>query len=146
MQGGGKVTSYYSSIDSMIKHASSLYRMVTHVFLDNVHELAASSRFRFLVKKTEDKGIKYLYYKSLLDMITGKDQYLAYWKIEDFFQIQTPHVERALKRTVQDGAGPSDIPYKAGRYEDIEEVIVGRKVIPERRVVVFNKEWVETVE
>ena len=55
-------------------------------------------------------------------------------------------MERALKRTVQDGAGPSDNPYKAGRYEDIEEVTVGRKVIPERRVVVFNKEWVETVE
>ena len=61
--GGGKVTSYYSSIDSMIKHHSSLYRMVTHVFFDNVQEMAASSRFRLLVKKTEDKGIKYLYYK-----------------------------------------------------------------------------------
>ena len=143
--GGGKVTSYYSSIDSMIKHSSSLYRMVTHVFLDNVDELAASSKFRFLVKKTEDKGIKYLYYKSLLDMITGKDQYLSYWKIEDFFQIQTPPVENALKRA-QDSAGPSDIPYKAGRYEDIKEGNVGRKVNPERRVVVFNKEWVETVD
>ena len=144
--GGGKVTSYYSSIDSMINHLPSLYRMVTHVFLDNVHELAASSRFRFLVKKTEDKGIKYLYYKSLLDMITGKDQYLSCWKIEDFFQIQTPPVENALKRA-QDSAGPSAIPYKAGRYEDIKEVTVGRKVNPERRVVVFNKDhWVETVE
>ena len=128
---GGKVTSYYSSIDSMINHLPSLYRMVTHVFLDNVDELASSSKFRFLVKKTEDKGIKYLYYKSLLDMITGKDQYLSYWKIEDFFPIQTPHVERALKRTVQDSAGPSGIPYKAGRYEDIKEGNVGRKVNPE---------------
>ena len=55
-------------------------------------------------------------------------------------------MERALKRTVQDSAGPSGIPYKAGRYEDIKEGNVGRKVNPERRVVVFNKEWVETVD
>ena len=151
------MTSYYGSIDDLLRHSSSalLPRMVTHIFLDDVNEWASSSKFRFLVKKTEDKGIKYLYYKSLLDMITGKDQYLSYWKIEDFFQIQTPHVERALKRTVQDSAGPSDMPYKAGRYDgDIREVTVGRKINPERvkesdtrQVVVFNKDhWVETVE
>ena len=146
--GGGKVTSYYGSIDDLLRHSSSalLPRMVTHIFLDDVNEWASSSKFRFLVKKTEDKGIKYLYYKSLLDIITGKDEYLPYWKIEDYFPIQAPHVERALKRTVQDSAGPSGIPYKAGRYEDIEEGNVGRKVNPERRVVVFNQEWVNTVD
>ena len=142
------MTSYYGSIDDLLRHSSSalLPRMVTHIFLDDVNEWASSSKFRFLVKKTEGKGIKYLYYKSLLDIITGKDEYLPYWKIEDYFPIQAPHVERALKRTVQDSAGPSGIPYKAGRYEDIKEGNVGRKVNPERRVVVFNKEWVETVD
>ena len=55
-------------------------------------------------------------------------------------------MEHALKRS-QDSAGPSDMPYKAGRYDDIKEVTVGRKMNPERRVVVFNKDhWVETVE
>ena len=153
--GGGKVITCYNSIESLINYLPSLYRMVTHVFLDNVHELAASERFRFLVRKSEERqlGIKYLYYKSLLDMIAGKDHYLSEWKIEDFFKSQTPPVEHALKRS-QDSAGPSDMPYKAGRYDDIREVTAGWKSNPERvkesdtrRVVVFNKDhWVETVE
>merc|ERR1712215_222993 len=128
-------------MESLIRHASGLYKMVTHVFLDNVEEWCASPRFRLLVKKTEGKEINFLYHKTLLDMVTGKDDYLAYWKIEDYFPIQTPHMERAWKRTVQDGAGSFDNPHKARRYEDVEEVTSGRKVIPERRVVVFNKEW-----
>ena len=176
--GGGKVITCYNSIESLINYLPSLYRMVTHVFLDNVHELAASERFRFLVRKSEERqlGIKYLYYKSLLDMIAGKDHYLSEWKIEDFFKSQTPPVEHALKRS-QDSAGPSDMesaskrlklaaryfqtereakaPYKAGRDDgDIREVTVGRennrervKESDTRQVVVFNKDhWVETVD
>ena len=153
--GGGKVITSYNSIGSLINHLPSLYRMVTHVFVDNVHELAASERFRFLVRKSEERqlGIKYLYYKSLLDMITGKDYYLSEWNIGDFFKTQTPLVEHARKRP-QDCAGPSNMesavkrlklaaryfqsereskaPYKAGRDdENIREVSVGRKITRE---------------
>ena len=63
-------------------------------------------------------------------------------------------MEHALKRS-QDSAGPSDLPYKAGRYDgDIRELTVGRennrervKESDTRQVVVFNKDhWVETVD
>ena len=137
------MASQYGSIDDLLRHSSSAWlpRMVTHTFLDDVKEWASSSKFRLLVKKTEGTSIKYWYYKSLLDVIAGRDEYLPYWNIEDYFPIRVPYVERSLKRTMQDSVDPSGIPYKVGRYEDVR-----RKVNPERRVVVFNKEWVETVE
>ena len=170
--------SSYNSIGSLINHLPSLYRMVTHVFLDNVQELAASETFRFLVRKSEERqlGIKYLYYKSLFDMIAGREYYLSEWNILDYFKCQTPSVEHALKRP-QDSAGPSGMEsavkrlklaaryfqtereakahYKAGSDDgDSREVTVekedNREQIKEsdtRQVVVFNKDhWVETLD
>ena len=66
--GGGTVLSYYSSLEDLIRHASNsvlgLYKMVTHIFLDNVEEWCALPRFRFLVEKTEGKDIHFLYHKT----------------------------------------------------------------------------------
>ena len=137
------MASQYGSIDDLLKHASSpwLPRMVTHIFLDDVKEWTSSSKFRLLVKKTEGTTIKYWFYKSLLDVIAGRDEYLPYWNIEDYFPIRVPYVERSLKRTMQDSVDPSGIPYKVRKYEDVR-----RKGNPERRVVVFNPEWIDIVD
>ena len=168
----------YTSIGSLINHLPSLYRMLTHVFVDDVDELVASSNFRYLVRESaaQQLGIKYLYFKTIYDMISGRDYYLAEWNIADRFKNQTPPVEHALKRP-QDSAGPSGMDsavkrlklaaryfqtereakayYKAGNDDgDSREVNVGEadnrestKEPETRQVVVSNKDhWVETLD
>ena len=141
--GGGKVASQYGSIDDLLRHSSSAWlpRMVTHVFLDDVKEWTSSSKFRLLVKKTEGTTIKYWFYKSLMDVISGRDAYLPYWNIEDYFPIRVPYVERSLKRTMWDRVDPSGIPCKVRKSEDVR-----RKRNPERPVVVFNPGWIDNLD
>ena len=137
------MASQYGSIEDLLKHASSpwLPRMVTHIFLDDVKEWASSAKFRLLVKKTKGTTIKYWFYRSLMDIISGKDAYLPYWNIEDYFPIRVPYVERSLKRTMWDRVDPSGIPCKVRKSEDVR-----RKRNPERRVVVINPEWIDNLD
>ena len=160
----------YTSIGSLINHLPSLYRMLTHVFVDDVDELVASRNFRYLVRESAARqlGIKFLYFKTIYDMISGRDHYLADWNIADRFKNQTPPVEQAPKRP-QDSAGPSGVegavkrlrlaahyfrtekeanaPYKAGRKDgDIREAAFGKKINRDRvkepdnrQVVVFKR-------
>ena len=175
--GGGKVVSHYDSMRSLIDHLPSLYREVTHVFLDNCQELAASETFRYLVNKCEERqlGVEFLYYKSLFDMIAGREYYLTEWNILDYIRCRTPYFDHVLKRP-QDRTGPSGMDsavkrlklaaryfqterearayYKAGKDDgDIREVNVGEennrgstKENGKRQVVEFNKVWVETID
>ena len=169
--GGGKVVTDYSSIGSLINNLPSLYRMLTHVFVDDVDELVASRNFRYLVRESASRklGIKFLKFKFIYDMISGRDHYLADWNIADRFQNQTPSVEQAMKRP-QDSAGPSGVEgavkrlrlaahyfrtekeakarYRAGRKDgDIREAAFGKKINRDprrqesnnRQVVVFKR-------
>ena len=74
--GGGKIVSRYDSIGSLIERIP-LYREVTRVFLDNCQELAESEAF--LVNKCEQKRLRidFLYFKSLYDMIAGREYILT---------------------------------------------------------------------
>ena len=141
--GGGIVASQYRSIEDLLKDASSpwLPRIVTHIFLDDVKEWASSAQFRQLVKKTKGTTINYWLYRSLVDMVSGKDAYLRYWNIEDYFPIRVPYVGRSVKRTMWDRVDPSGIPCKVRKSED-----VGRKRKPERPVVVFNSGWIDNLD
>ena len=150
--GGGKVVSDYSSIGDLINNLSSLYRMLTHIFVDDIDELVASRDFRFLVRESASRqlGIKFLKFKFIYDMISGRDHYLETWDIADHFQNQAPFDEQTIKRP-QDSAGPSSgegavkrlrfaanyfrtekeakAPYRAGGKDgDLREAAFGKKI------------------
>ena len=141
--GGGIVASQYRSIEDLLKDASSpfLPRIVTHIFLDDVKEWAKSAQFRQLVRKTKGTTMKYWLYRSLVDLVSGKDDYLPYFNVEDYFPIRVPYVERSLKRTMWDRVDPSGIPCKVRKSEDVR-----RKRNPERPVVVFNPGWIDNLD
>ena len=141
--GGGIVASQYRSVEDLLKDASSpfLPRIVTHIFLDDVKEWASSAQFRQLVKKTKGTTMKYWLYRSLVDMVSGKDAYLPYFNVENHFPIRVPYVERSVKRTMWDRIDPSGIPCKVRKSEDVR-----RERNPERPVVVFNPGWIDNLD
>ena len=124
--GGGKVVSRYNSIRSLIEHLP-LYREVTHVFLDNCQELAASEAFRFLVNKCEQRqlGIDFLYFKSLYDMIAGREYILTDWNILDYIRCRTPYFDPILKR-------PQERPGPSGMDSAVKKTEVSSKILSNR--------------